>query len=731
MRRCTSRFVLLAAFLCPAALSAQNSAAPPILPADTAGAFSDRAAALLMNRARDARLKTDRSMRSYTAVVKSRIAAGMRMPMKDRTMFRQESAARVRWSRDEQSIVQMLAARVQHPGGVEAPNGMSGLGIDELFDPSRDRMYFGMAMFSDTTNEDEDFWIEHPLGDQAERHYRFRSGDTLTVRLQDGRVLRTVELIVLPRESNPHTVRGTLSVDAQSGALVQAAFRLARTVNILDDMAAIDEDDRKEIDKFPGFLKPMEFDISLMTVEYSLWEMKHWLPYNMRFEGMVRVGIAKFPASADLHYAMTEVVTDETATETESVAIARTTAEWAVPGVYKKYDSQHDGKKFIVITPVDTLSLLKSRELPPAIWENAPGFATQDELERLYDRVANIPVPGRISHDIPTHVGWGLGEPDMVRYNRVEALSVGVRGSAGLPFGVIGGTARIGFGDLHPNAEVSLRRESMKRTLQLRAYHELTTVDESRSALGLGNSLSSLLFGRDEGEYFRASGAALAWTPPENRRQTWDITGYAEYQNDVRRRTHIALPRAWNDSVFRPNIRADEATQFGAMLRFKPWWGTDALRAQGGLEVLLHAEDGDYRHARGRVTLRGAAPLVSGVRLGVEAGVGTSEGDVPRQRLYYLGGASTLRGYEPSTVYGTSMARGRLELARTASFGNLAVFSDWGWAGDRDGDITRAQQRLAVGAGVSLLDGLVRLDLGHGLWAPRGWRLDLHVDAIL
>jgi hypothetical protein len=302
--------------------------------------------------------------------------------------------------------------------------------------------------------------------------------------------------------------------------------------------------------------------------------------------------------------------------------------------------------------------------------------------------------------------------------------------TAPLPYVTVLATARIGAGDLHPNGELLLRRETMRRTIELRGFHELATADPSRRALGAGNSLSALLFGRDEGEYYRATGAELTLAPPPMRRRSWELRGYAELQDAVERNTHVALPRAWQDSVFRPNIVADEATQFGALLHVRPWWGTDPQRAQFGADLLLQAEAGDFEHARGRLTLRGAAPLGAKTRIGAEAGVGTSHGTVPVQRNFFLGGASTLRGYEPATVSGTSMARGRLELARTASFGGLAVFSDWGWAGDRD-DFRRADRRWSAGVGASLLDGLVRLDLARGLYAPRAWRLDLHLDAVL
>src|SRR5690606_24570933 len=108
----------------------------------------------------------------YTAIVKGRGAAGIRLPLKDRTIFRQESVSRVRWSRDAATVVQILGSRAQHPGGVETAN--SGFGIDALFDPSRDRLYFGLGDADgdqQSGRDDDDYWIEHPLGEQAERFY--------------------------------------------------------------------------------------------------------------------------------------------------------------------------------------------------------------------------------------------------------------------------------------------------------------------------------------------------------------------------------------------------------------------------------------------------------------------------------------------------------------------------------------------------------------------------------
>jgi hypothetical protein len=694
---------------------------------DTTGAYLDAGAARLLERARTARQASDRTLRSYTALVRSRLGVSMRMPLKDRMLVREEAAARVRWSRDADDVVQMLAGRQQTPGGVKP--ALFGPGMRPM-DPTADRLYFG-AMFgeADQRGDDDDFWIEHPLGDEAERHYRYQSGDTLSVRLQDGREVRVVELRVLPRRQDPHTVRGVLWVDAASGALVQGAFRLARKVDIIRDMNAIDDEDRRVVERVP-FITPLEFDISLLTVEYSLWEMRHWLPRAMRFDGMVRTGVLHFPASFDVSYRMEEVTTDEDAgDEPEADVVARTIEAWGGDeAAYRVRHGREDTRRYTRIAPRDQSLLLESELLPPPIWADAPGFMTESELGNIYDRLASIPLPARPG--LPFRFGWGYREPGMLRYNRVESLSVGARVTAPLPHVTLLATARLGAGDLQPNAELLLHRETMRRTLSLRGFHELATADPSRAALGPGNSLSALLFGRDEGEYYRATGAELAVGPPPLRRQWWQLRGYVERQDAVARNTHIALPRAWQDSVFRSNMVADDATQYGALLHVRPWWGADPRAPQFGIDLMLQGEAGDFEHARGRLTLRGAAPLGARMRIGAEAAVGTSEGTVPVQRHFFLGGASTLRGYEPSAVSGTSMARARLELARTVRAANLAVFSDVGWAGDRD-DIRHDRRRWSVGAGASLLDGLVRIDIARGIDAPRGWRLDLHLDAVL
>ncbi|HSG48225.1 MAG TPA: hypothetical protein VLA43_10465, partial [Longimicrobiales bacterium] len=95
------------------------------------------------------------------------------------------------------------------------------------------------------------------------------------------------------------------------------------------------------------------------------------------------------------------------------------------------------------------------------------------------------------------------------------------------------------------------------------------------------------------------------------------------------------------------------------------------------------------------------------------------------------GGASTLRGYPASTLFGPTFVRGRMEAARVYDVGTVSVFGDMGWAGLRDA-FDADDFLYGAGVGGSILDGLIRLDLSHGLTgSARQFRVDLYLDAIL
>lgn len=711
--------LLLLLFAAPVAAQRADSAG---IPRD---AYIDPGARVLLERARAFRDDSDSSIVSYSAIVRSRIAAGIRAALKDRTLFREEAASRVRWSRDDRTVVQPLAYRQQTPAGVRVPGNASGVGIDDLFDPTQDRIYFA---FRD--DDDDEIWVEHPLVAGAERHYRYQSGDTLTIRLQDGRVLRSIELRTLPRERSPHTVTGSLWIDPQTGAVAQAVYRLTRPMDLERDTKVFDDDD--DLDRVPGLLRPFEFDLSLVVIEYSLWEFEHWMPRFMRLEGYVRAGFIRAPGALEVSYEIEEVVTDKDAAfQREAQVVDSLLVAWGGAADHHVISNRRNqGRAFRILMPDDSLALLHSAELPAPIWEDTPEFATEGELRELYERISRLPTTGTTDRVEPRFT-WGFGGTDLVRYNRVEGLSLGARAEASLPYFDAALTGRIGTADLHPNADLRLERATHARTVRIEGYHALAPMDPHAGSLGLGNSVSALFLGRDDGEYFRATGARVSLLPREAVRPWYELSLYAQRERGIETGTDVSLPRLWNgDFRFRPALAADPADLAGAALMLRPWWGTDPLGAQLGLELFLEGAAGDFEFARGSATLRAALPLGERYRAGVELGAGTTEGTAPVQRWWLLGGPATLRGYPGSTAVGTSFARARLEGVRTFGWGGLSAFGDVGWAGSRDA--FEADDALAsAGVGFTLLDGLVRFDVARALRAPTGWRLELYLDALL
>ncbi|MGH7470524.1 MAG: hypothetical protein ACRENP_21475 [Longimicrobiales bacterium] len=97
---------------------------------------------------------------------------------------------------------------------------------------------------------------------------------------------------------------------------------------------------------------------------------------------------------------------------------------------------------------------------------------------------------------------------------------------------------------------------------------------------------------------------------------------------------------------------------------------------------------------------------------------------------YTAGGAHTLRGYGGGTAVGSSFLRARSELAFTTSMGGLSLFSDAGWAGERQAFHPDAAH-LSAGVGATFLDSLMRIDLARALRHTPGWRLELNLDSLL
>lgn len=343
--------------------------------------------------------------------------------------------------------------------------------------------------------------------------------------------------------------------------------------------------------------------------------------------------------------------------------------------------------------------------------------------------------PRQLAHT-PLTLRIGPQRLDLVRYNRVEALSVGVRGQArpDTPIGPLSltGTFRIGAADRHPNGRLDIVDETVDHRIVVSGYHELATLEERARHFGIANTLMALLAGRDDGDYYRRSGATVEWTPATASPRWFRVRATAEYQQGVHKETEAQAPWLWDDNAsFRDNIEADDAWEYGGSVELTPRWGTDPARTSGGVGAFVQGAVGDAEYVRASLDGDVALALPSHFRVVLEAGAGTSWGEPSVQRLWYLGGPLTLRGYRPLSAGGKSFGRGRVELDRSFFFGRVSVFSDVGWAGEKLADLELDDTLRVAGAGLAVIDGIVRIDGAWRLDAPHRFRLDVYLDQIL
>ena len=765
-------------FVCGLLATAITVAAPPPAHAQSNFApdtFEDPVAELLYTAAHANWKSLDESIQRYTALIRQRAATSIRALFRDRVLYHNETVVRAFWERDHEPVVQVLGTRSEYPGRqIAIEDGdldwLEDLSFDRPFDPGSDRLLFGIPDEGNLSlePEDDEYWLAHPLAGGADSLYRFRSGDTLTLSLQDGSRLQAIQLDVLPREADAHRISGVLWIEPESGALVRAVYRLSREFDAVRDIPDLEREEERGTFRFvPGLFKPWTFDITVVAVNYSLWEFKAWLPHSMRIEGEAAAGVIKIPVTADVSYQIESVALAEDAnaelseeavqpalpplkevhfkTRAEAMAFVARLLSEDEPVEYESLDSagqMEAGRNSHLIVPKELHLVAESPHLPPPIWENAIGFPSDSELERFIEKLAGLPDPSVAQAAFGFH--WGWARPDLIRYNRVEGPAFGGRfeWALGRRFS-LGTSGFFGLADLRPKVRVGLERSTMRRRLALGAYHQLRPTDPGGRYLDFGNSLNAFLFGRDSGEYYRATGADFTWRPPEDARESFTFRAYAERQRAVENGIDFALFRAFDgDGTFRPNIEAGHVEEAGAELRLAPWLGNDPGGVQLGLELQgrwatwrVPGQEPRTDYQQASAALRTIVPVAGdGWRrwnIGLEAAAGTTWGDAPLQRSWFLGGAESLRGYSASTLSGLSFGRARVEVSRLYEAGSAILFGDAGWAGDRN-DIDAHDVLYGVGLGGSVLDGLIRLDLSHGLNGPhKRFRVDLYLDAIL
>jgi hypothetical protein len=775
----------------------------PVTEAHLATAFKDDRARQLLLGARRARLSHDSALRAYDATTYMRMSAGLSLKAigRERLIFRHENATRVRWQQGVGAFVDVTGARTVIPPVTKADaqkeidddiNDEVGGDIAGIpYYPGHETLWIGAGRAKVEVDERE---LVHPIAEGAEAYYKYALGDSMTYRLPQGSVVKLSELRVQPREPRWNLVVGSFWFDNASHQLVRAAYRLSVPVDIWEIAKQDDPDAQKDIPVWVlPMITPMRGTISVITVEYGLYEGRFWLPRLQAAEGEGQVSFMRVPFRIEERYQYSSVNGDadslptmpaiapellelarldslseagDTVARNQASAIreerraAREAARTARRDSLKVLDSlaragddsaralaeamraprpgqcdtsstrtqttgQYRGLRVMVKTPCDAAVLAHSPDLPPSIYDAGEEiFSGQDltELRGLLD----MGLQSEWSPQ-PIKLRYGLGE-GMLRYNRVEGLSPALGATQSLGRGYTAdGLVRIGFADWQPNAELGISRSDGRRNLRLGVFRRLGVANDWGTPLGFGSSLSSVLFARDEGFYYRTWGAELIASGIGNPSLTWRAFG--ERQTDADVETNLSVAHLLNDVRFLPNIDASPGTIVGAEARIVHTFGADprgfrmftSLRGESGVGTFT------YTRALGDVTFsRAILPRIDGA-LTVSAG-STTAGS-PRQRWFYLGGSQTIRGQQAGAMSGETFWMTRVELGTSFVAARPVVFADLGWAGPADRWSHPGRPASGAGIGASFMDGLIRFDVARGIFPREGFRSDLYVEA--
>ena len=721
-----------------------------------AGSYADSATGGLVTQARQARERNERLVTSYRATVTQRLGAGIKALSRDRMLFRQELAAKIEWHRDGPSRVEVTGAREALPvvtRGDHVPDDLDSQTRWLVINPAED--YLRVVGLDD----DDDGFV-YPLREGGERDYRFAIGDSTVISLPSGKRIRLVELKVTPRRSEWRLMSGSLWFDADSYGLVRAGFRPARPYQFRRDADPGDRDDVPQWVNASG-------EVKFVTLEYGLYENRWWMLRYVALDAVGAVGSwLGMPLRMERIYADYEVeggtppdpastfrpagTTRRRGTEGPVDSVARKARADSVRGVVDeciKEATEQVGRSredrrtvrvrigrctrpnndstLVVVVPADTASLLTSPTLGEPILKMGD-MISEAEIRGLADAIGRLPkTPWSSRMELPRGLGSLL---DKARYNRVEGLSLGLSAKADFGRFSLEGRGRLGIADGWPNLEGVATLPGSRTWFRVAGYRRLAAANPETRPFGAVNSFFGLMAHRDDGQYFRASGGELL---VENTVSGWwSLRAYAERQSRAETETTFSVPRLFgSDAGFRPNIIADPADQLGVRLNLRLDRPVSRSVTLGG-DVSIEGATGDFDFGKGSAGLRAYIAPGGPIAVAFGASAGTSTGTVPVQSRHYLGGPTNLRGYAGGVTSGSAYWSGRAEVANSFPAFRLTAFSDIGWAGPRD-DFTRGKPLVGAGLGLSVLDGLVRLDLARGLRSPKGWRFDLYFDGIL
>lgn len=542
--------------------------------------------------------------------------------------------------------------------------------------------------------------VPHPLSAAGLAEYDFAISDSLSIRLPD-RTIDVIQVRVRPRDDRQPRVVGAVYLDRQSADVVRMAFNFTRAAYLdryLEDLAIV--------------------------LENSLVDGRFWLPHRQEIE-IRRTGTwLEYPARGIIR------------------------GRWEI--CCYELNTGLPRTMFVGAEIADAPAAERARfEWSGAIMDSLPPeirAARPEDVERIQAEARALVRADALARSRQLSLS-SRRVSDIVRYNRVEGLAVGlgVAHALGAGFGVEA-SGRWGFSDEAAKGRAAIRWERASG-LAVRVYAQRThreAGDDQEVSL-IRNSFGAQEFGSDWTDPYDVRGAGIELRVGAPGATRWRLEASYEEQEALevnatpaRGRFAATIP-AWPLRSRRLVLGAERPLTAGPL-------GTDIraaveLRASS-FDLLDDAIDiGEDSPLLGRAYARleverpfGRSRLV--LRTTV-AGVDANADDVPPQDLIRLGGPVSGPGYEFHQFAGTFGATQRVELRVPVPFVPISL----GRFGRVPGVATLAPYahvlhvrgpddladgtRPALGVGLLTLFDVLRFDVARGL---RGGRWSFSVD---
>jgi len=716
---------------------------PPITPAILATAFKDARARELFLRARAARLTQDSMLTGYDANAYERMSVGMGFKRigRDRLLMRSERAAHVMWQRDRGAIIDVKGQRSAFPmlDGIGHGNADFGSVGDIPYYPGRETLWIGSGLAKADVSENE---IIHPLANGAEAYYTYASGDSVSFQLPGGQRIELRELLIRPRQPKWNVAVGSLWFDAATAQLVRAVYRMAQEMDIMAIAKEANEEDQDPEDEIPGWVKPMitpmKAKVSAVTVEYGLHEGRFWLPRSQTVEGDAQVSFMHIPFKLEQRYTYSSVngteplpditiAAEDTARDSVSRAARRdrrrSECKTGTERIRRENRSD-EGLRILIRVPCDTIALAHSSELPKSIYDDGEAVFGTAERDALVSEALTLGAQPEFAPQRPT-VSYGL---PYTRFNRVEGFSTGVAADQVLGRGYSAHALfRLGVADLSPNGEISLDRTDGRQTIGVGVYRRLIASNDWGDPLGFSSSLSALFFGRDEGFYYRTSGAELKGQRDHGIFSSWRLFAEQHFDATVHTEFSVAHPGGVNGDL--TNINAVNGSIVGLAVGHHSSHGLDPHGFRALTDVRLEGGTGTFDYSRGSLQTTLSHGLGRSLDGALTFGAGTSGGQLPIQKQFFLGGVQTVRGQRAGAAIGDAFWMTSAEVGTSNVGIRKIVFADLGWAGSRTNFLHPGRPLSGAGVGASFMDGLIRIDLAKGIYPEKAVRANLYVEA--